>query len=219
MNVGLTVGWSKKLPRIAKSAQPIVALLIDRTPVLAELVMLYGVGESISDILFLERVRGFIEGVEAAGGAEARTFGDEIRGDPELAQRAAKAVLLSISAISDLEKAPVLGYIYAAFLHDEINLETLRRLLNAVDQAMVDDLWALAAEPNESGEWAEDDRHRHRFAIQALRTTGLAELSDSAFLMAGKRSFIASEVTQLGQTLIGILRKTGRAGPADRPAI
>lgn len=196
---------------VAEVARPIVAALVDKVPVLGQLVELYGIGESVSDQIFLAKVRRFIEGLAVVGGAEARAFADEIHDDPEMATRAAEAVLLSLNAITDLEKAPVLAYIYAAYLRDEISFETLRRLLNAVNQAMVEDLWALAEEPAEEGKWAGDVHARRLQAIHALRTTGLAQLSDSAFLMAGKRSFIGNEVTPLGTVLIEILRAVRRA--------
>lgn len=207
MDVGTWTRCTTGLKRIAPIAQPIVAVLVEKTPVLGDLVTLYGVGESISDLMFLEKVRGFIDGVETIGGPEAREFGEEIRDEPELAGRAAKAVLLSINAISDLEKAPVVGYIYAAFLHGNIDLDTLRRLLNAVDKAMVDDLWTLTAEEPANGKWEDDPYFERSAAIEALRTTGLTALSKEPFQLVGKRSFAPAEVTSLGRALITILRE------------
>jgi hypothetical protein len=196
---------NKMLARIDNLREPVLRAL-EEVPILGRVVKFYGIGDSIADTLFLNKIRWFIEGFEEVGGPKATAFAGEIHSDERVAERAAEAVLLSINAITDLEKALVLAYIYAAYLKDEIHLDTLRRLLSAVNQSMVDDLWALADPAVDSASRDSDVWRANRSAILALRTTGLTSLSDSAHQFLGKRSLIGTETTELGKILIGILR-------------
>lgn len=179
-------------------------------PILGLAVKAADLARSVQDRIFLAKVERFFEGLESA--ASAKDFAEETSQDEESAARVGAVVLLAIDSINDLEKAPILGYIFAAYLRREIRFGTLRRLNNAVTLAMVDDLWALA-EQRSDNRWEEEEHADRLQALHALRITGLTALSDSAFQMVGKRSFIGTEVTGLGEVLIEILRNS--PGPSS----
>lgn len=178
-------------------------------PILGSAVKAADLARSVRDHIFLAKVERFLEGLESAS---AKDFADETSQDNELAARVGEAVLLAIDSINDLEKAPILGYIFAAYLRGEIGFGTLRRLNNAVTLSMVDDLWALA-EQRPDNRWEEDEHADRLQALHALRITGLTALEDSAFQLVGRRSFIGTEVTGLGKVLIEILRNS--PGPSS----
>ncbi|HST61795.1 MAG TPA: hypothetical protein VLK84_24055 [Longimicrobium sp.] len=201
----LTPESSRRKQGLGDLSAPALSLL-EELPVLGSMVKAYGIGRSISDRMFLRKVKRFTEGFEEVGSPAAEELAKKIYEDEGFSERAAEAVLLSIDAITDLEKAPVLAYIYAAYLRDQIDFDTFRRLLAAVNQSIVDDLWTLTAEEPANGKWEENAHQTRWMAIEALRTTGITALSRDSFALVNKRSFATTEITSLGRTLIVILR-------------
>jgi hypothetical protein len=184
-------------------------------PLLGAAIKLADLARSVSDRIFLTKVKGFIHGLRSVGATSAEEFAQDIIRDEKTAKRTGQVLLLSIDAINDLDKAPILAYVFAAFLRNEISLTLLQRLNGAVNLALVEDLWALAEEP-QGGHWEEESYQRRLHALRALRITGLSSLSDSAFAFVGKRSFIGTEITGLGEILVRILRKSPGMGGSDQ---
>jgi hypothetical protein len=177
-------------------------------PLLGSAMKLAQLSRSVSDRIFLSKIRRFLEGFGGLPPAQAADFAEKLQSDPELAERTGQTLLLSIDSINDLEKAPILALVFGAFLRGEIDLDDFRRLTSAVTLAMVNDLWLLADLESDSAGDADSklEYFQRLAALHSLRITGLASLSDSAFALVGKRSFISTAVTPLGNVLIRILQ-------------
>jgi hypothetical protein len=188
--------------------------LVEAVPVLGSVVRAAQLGASISDRIFFVKLSRFLDPLTGVEPGETERFVAKMEADPKVAQRTGQTLLLAINALDDLEKARVLAYVFRAYLRAEIGLDTLQRLSAAVNLSHVDDLWAVAGTRGSS---TPDEEFRHRLAaFHALRVTGLTALSDAAFALAGKKSFIHTALTPLGELLVTILR--GSADPPAAPA-
>jgi len=185
--------------------------VVQAVPVLGSVVKAAQLRASISDRIFCVKLSRFLNPLSGLGTEEAERFARKMDSDPKVAQRTGQTLLLAIDALNDLEKARVLAYVFRAYLRAEIGLDSLQRLSAAVNLAHVDDLWALAETSDSS---TPDEEFQDRLsAFHALRVTGLTALSDTGFAFAGKKSFIHTALTPLGELLVTILRDS-----ADPPA-
>ena len=181
--------------------------VVQAIPVLGAVVRAAQLRASISDRIFFVKISRLLDPLSEIDVEEAERFARKMEADPESAQRAGQTLVLAIDALNDLEKARVLAYVFRAYLRAEIGLESLQRLCAAVNLGYVDDLWSLAEISDSS---TPDEEFRRRLgAFHALRVTGLTALSDTAFAFAGKKSFISTALTPLGETLGRILRNSG----------
>lgn len=195
--------------RAAGWVSPLLPLL-EEIPGVGIAVKTYGVGKSISDRLFLTKTESFIRGFASVADPSAGEFADEIEADDDQIHRAARAVVLSIDALTELEKAPILAYLYVAYLRGMIDLATLQRLLHAVNLSVAEDLWSLAMDLPENGS-EKSEAHRRRWtAMQTLRTTGLTSYEGSSLALRGLPPSAGSEETALGKTLVAIMRDAER---------
>jgi hypothetical protein len=188
--------------------------VVQAVPVLGSVVRAAQLRASISDRIFFVKLSRFLDPLNGVETGEAERFALKMEADPKVAQRTGQTLLLAIDALNDLEKARVLAYVFRAYLQAEIGLDSLQRLSAAVNLSHVDDLWVLAETSDSS---TSDEEFHHRLtAFHALRVTGLTALSDTAFAFAGKKSFIHTALTPLGELLVTILRDS--AGPPAAPA-
>lgn len=183
--------------------------ILREIPLLGTAVKLAHASRSVGDRIFLVKIATFLRGLEAVEETEASEFARKLAEDPTAAERTGQTLLLLIDSLDDLEKARVLAVVFAAYLRGEVERRDFRRLGSAVGMAMVDDICALVDADVEGRASTEEEHLRRLGAMHALRTTGLTSLSDSAFAFTGKRSFISTGVTPLGQLLVGVLKRAG----------
>jgi hypothetical protein len=188
--------------------------VVQAVPVLGSVVRAAQLRASISDRIFFVKLSRFLDPLHGVETGEAERFARKMEADPKVAQRTGQTLLLAIDALNDLEKARVLAYIFRAYLGAKIGLDSLQRLSAAVNLSHVDDLWTLAETSDSST--SDEDFHRRLTAFHTLRVTGLTALSDTAFALVGKKSFIHTALTPLGELLVTILRDS--AGSPAAPA-
>ncbi len=182
-------------------------------PVLGLTIKLAQASRSVTDKIFLMKIAKFLEDLDAIPAAEAQAFAAEMEADPAVAERTGQALLLSLDSMNDLQKAPLLALVFSAYVRGKIGLESFRRLTAAIGLAMVEDIWELVKE--DDPEDVKESRERRTLALHALRITGLTALSDTAFSLVGKSSYITTALTPLGELIIDIL-KEARQTPAAR---
>lgn len=161
---------------------------------------------SVSDFILLAKMEGFAEGMGEVDRAELAAFAAKIDAEPEFGKRIGKLLLGSLHAFNDFEKTPILGKIYRSFVLGEIGFDTVRRLSNAVNLAVVDDLTALYSAHPDSKVMTEEARADFVTSLHALRITGLASLEDTAFAFVGRNSYIGTAVAPLGTEFIRIMQ-------------
>ena len=109
-------------------------------------------------------------------------------------KKAGEVLLFAIDQINDLDKAPILARIFAAFLRVEISSADLRRMTAAVNGATVDDLRSLAGlGPDPSGESG-----GHKDLVDALRHTGFTD-STAHSLVTSDAVDLREAITPLGK--------------------
>lgn len=138
-------------------------------PVLGSAVKIAVLGKTITDRIFLAKVRRFLSSIDPETLKDAHKFAEELESGEKDAVRTAEMLVLSLDEINDLEKAPILAALFTAFLRQEITNPDFRRLTAAVNSAVVDDLFELASlGPDPSG-----NAKAYAAVVDALRHTGL----------------------------------------------
>ena len=121
-------------------------------PILGQLVGLAKASRSIPDRIFRVKVERFAAEADKVDPKSRAAFIAQLQSDPETQNRAGEAIVLALERIDSIAKAEIIGKVFCAFVEQRIQLETLRRLLAAVDRAILDDLLkfpdlALATNP------------------------------------------------------------------------
>jgi hypothetical protein len=105
--------------------------------------LIYKIGKtaiSIPDLLLAAKVKKFLNEVEKIDSIRRDEFRKRLERDPDLAQKTGQAVLLSIDAADELEKAKVIGVLFTSYVNEEVTEEDFRRMLFAVNRIFLDDL-------------------------------------------------------------------------------
>ena len=207
-NLSKQIG-SEALELSAELLEPALDALTDNeilkdVPVLGIAVKVAGIGKSISDRIFLAKVKRFLDAIDPATIKEARHFAARLAAGESDAKRTAEAVVLALDDINDLAKAPMLAAIFAALLRGEMSPADFRRISAAVNAAVVDDLVALAAlGPDPSGK--SDD---YAAVVNAMRHTGLTD-STVHNVVTSNRVDLTEAVTPLGKAFAQALKTFG----------
>jgi hypothetical protein len=178
--------------------------ILKDVPVLGSVVKLAGIGKSISDRIFLAKVKRFVTAMDPATKEKAHAFGEKLKSEDADAERIAEVLVLALEAINDLDKAPMLAAIFTAFLLGEIDQVEFRRMTAAVDAAMVDDLLALIRlDPRAPSGY----RSKNYIAtMDLLRHTGLTTEARNVIVASGEELDPHGDaVTPLGKKFIKIM--------------
>lgn len=109
-------------------------------PVLGSVVGLVKGGIAVRDALFIRKIRLFIFHADQVSPAARARFLAKIKQDPSFEAYVGQSAVLAIDQTDDLSKASLHGLIFAAFIEDQIDLVTLRRLQNAINTVPEPDL-------------------------------------------------------------------------------
>lgn len=173
--------------------------ILQNIPVLGTAVKLARTGSSISDRIFLLKIQKFLDAFEPDSSEEVQRFAQELESGDVDASRTAGTLLLVIDQIDDLAKAPIIAVIFRALLQRDIDKSEFRRMVAAVNAALVDDLLEvidLGVEPNGSLDG-------HSDLINALRHTGLTD--DPKMTIAYGDADLKDAVTPLGKNFNRIM--------------
>ena len=161
--------------------------VLKEIPVLGSAVKIAGIGKTIKDRIFLAKIRRFLAAAEPT--EEGRRFAAQLQSGERDAERTAEVLLLAIDQINDLEKAPILAKMFAAFLRGETNSAGFRRMTAAVNAAVVDDLvflriadyyhWYDPTEFNYRGKYRMGSGCGISYRVQASTRSPLARVSSS----------------------------------------
>lgn len=190
--------FSKITDLAADLAEPALDAIINNEilkdiPVLGSAVKVAGLGQTISDRIFLAKIQRFLSALEPVSSPEAQRFSEELASGDADASRTAETLLLAIDIADDLAKTPIIASVFQAFLQGDISKGEFRRIIAAVNAAVVDDLLAVAAfgaEPSGSSK-------EHSALINALRHTGLTDEARTVWV-AGSPD-LAEAITPLGK--------------------
>lgn len=207
---------SRFLELSADLLEPLIDTFTDNqvlkdVPVLGSAVKVAALGKTITDRIFLYKVKRFLTEIDPATIKEARKFAEELEAKEADAVRTAEILLLALDSMNDLEKAPILAALFTAFLKGEMSKADFRRTTAAVNSAVVDDLHTLTSlGPNPKGSYKEKN---HRAVIEGLRHTGLTD-DPRDIVVTNDEPDLADAVTPLGKVFILALGR-GRA-PSEK---
>ena len=170
-------------------------------PVVGTAVKVASLVRAIPDALFLNKVKRFALELESVSAQDRAKFAERMRTDPATCRRAGESVLLLLDRLDDLDKATLLGRLFAGYMRGRLNFEAFRRLAGCVDGGLVDDFKKLLAL---RGALAEDQRPY----LCYLSRTALVDVSlkNRPEEPLGEQNPDAGfEVTALGKLFIEVL--------------
>lgn len=118
--------------------------LLKEIPIVRSIVAAGKTVSAVRDELFQQKVAAFLEGRSSLKQEERTKFAEELARDPEQSKRLWEAVFLHLDRLDDVEKAPMLGKMFAAHARGHIDFSQFRRLARGIDAALVSELRILA---------------------------------------------------------------------------
>lgn len=113
-------------------------------PIIGSLVKLWRMKTTISDRIFLSKMRIFLSRTKSIDLAAAREWRQWMAENPKETTKIAENVVLCLEAQSDLEKCEVIGHLFKKLVENKIPRDTFDRLIHAVTQVYIEDLSDLA---------------------------------------------------------------------------
>ena len=170
--------------------------ILKEIPVLKSIIACRKTWQAIHDQLFLRKVAGFVLACPRFTEAEKNRFLGEDLGDPKATKQLGDALVLILDKLDDLEKAPMVKKVFAAYVRGHIGYSDFRRLGAGIGSAFVGDLQTICVQPpapeiNNSQVWV--FLEPSGFAVSSTRNAPRI-LSSS-----GTRIQIRSKVSSLGK--------------------
>ncbi len=168
--------------------------LIKDIPIVGTAVNLAKIGKTISDRLFLSKVKKFLLSISVTS-KEKEEFINQLESDAKLKAKTQEAVLFLINRADSFDKIEILGHLFQAFIRSQIDINKFRKLSFAVDLAFVDDL-ALFINANEN----------ESKCYESLVRTGLTSISRTSYLFSDDFAQSSIDITELGKLFLSIMR-------------
>jgi hypothetical protein len=174
--------WHLPIIQLSAEAAEIVADVISSEtvaaiPVVGTAFSVVRAMDAIRERILQQKLLAFLKEPSLAKAAEARRLRNAIYQDEEKAAQIGTTLLLVLDKVTDLKKPELLGKVYAAYLSDEIDAESVLRLAHAIDMAATWDLVTFIEAPTTQGFLTDD-------WAQRLSSTGLMKASPSGAIGA-----------------------------------
>ncbi|MBN3897185.1 MAG: hypothetical protein HWQ41_18485 [Nostoc sp. NOS(2021)] len=147
--------------------------LLKDIPFISLAVKVANIGKTVSDRIFLTKVKKFLLYLDKVPVREKQSFLKTLDDEPEKKSKLGEYLVLIIDRIDDLDKTQILAELFLNLIKEKINLETFRRLASAVNIAFVEDLKKLIKNTKNS----ED--------LGNLIGSGLTEVSSTGVILSG----------------------------------
>jgi hypothetical protein len=136
----------------------------------------------------VKKMGSFIHELSHVPEEKLRQFKQEIDANPKLRDRVGASVLLLLDRADDMDKAPLLGRAFVAFIDGKVTEEQLKRMTAGIDRALMDDINRLIEikQTNFSSSWA-----------SGLMSAGLARIAVSAATGSSATFFIITDIGKL----------------------
>jgi hypothetical protein len=141
--------WSGGISDIAFDAGEILldsALdegLLRDIPVFSWIAKTYGLVNTVRERIFLQKIFRFLQGVQATTAEERRAFAERVEADPGYQRKVGEGLLLLLDRHESVDKAELLGKVFAAFVRNEISHGEFERYAFIIDRQYIRDLTNL----------------------------------------------------------------------------
>ena len=156
---------------------------------------------AVPDALFLNKVKRFALELESISVEERIKFSERMSAEPDTCRRAGENVLLLLDRLDDLDKATLLGRLFASYVRGQVSFEVFKRLGSCVDGGLTEDFYKLVTY---QGAQTEDKQpylcYLSRTALVDVSRKIMAEEASS-----GYHPDLGFEVTALGKLFVKIL--------------
>ncbi|MDZ8236233.1 MAG: hypothetical protein RMZ69_03500 [Nostoc sp. ChiQUE01a] len=170
--------------------------IVKDIPVLGSAVKIAKLSKTITDQIFLLKVKNFLLGLENISPEEKQIFFSKLNNNSEEKSKVGECLVLIINRLDDLEKAQILAELFLKLIKEKINLETFRRLASAIDIAFIEDLKTLIGGSRDSG------------YLSNLIRSGLAETSSTGVIMQGyDLVHISVRISELGKLFVSSINE------------
>ena len=174
--------------------QQVSAGLLRDIPVVGSLVGVVRAVGAIRDGFFMRKLARFASELGEVSDEDRYQFRQQIETDPELRSDVGENLLLMIERMDDVQKAPLAGRIFAAFLRRRVDRSQMRRLLVGLDRAFYADIVSLV---ENRGQGVQDEEEW----ADALATAGFMQRAITP--MYGG-SMVSYTLTQTGRRFMEI---------------
>jgi len=145
------------------------------------------------DKLFATKFIRFVQTSDKITPETRQKVRQKVASNPDEAKRVGQTLMIVLDRITALEKAEMIAYVFIAYTLEEIDQADFRRLLDAIDQAFVDDLADLLGT-------AESKHGTSSVYMKHLSRTGLT-FADSTKIAKSREDWHYA-VSRLGKQLI-----------------
>ena len=120
-------------------------------PFVGTVVKLIGVGVSIRDNLYLEKIRRFLTSINEVSDSEKHKMRESVALKQADIERLAQKILLILESQSDIEKSEIIANFFIAYLDEVISEVDFRRSLDVVANYFLDDIFLFLREDGYTG--------------------------------------------------------------------
>jgi hypothetical protein len=158
----------------------------------------------IRDRIFAAKMRKFLTSIEKVSKKSKEKIRKKVRNNPNEGRKVGETLLLLIDRISEIEKAEIIARVFVAYIDEYINFYEFKRLIDAIDQAFLDDVKRLL-ETKDLVDLKKSDKP----FMQYLTRTGLTKpIGGETWDESGE---IHYTITDIGEMLIGAYYNSNRA--------
>jgi hypothetical protein len=168
-------------------------------PVLGSLINLARISKTISDRIFLIKIKTFLDALKDDKEPDWNKFKENIRSNEKQYKKAQETILFLIDRSDNLDKVKILAKVFDEFLEKKITYENFHRISFAIDKAFIDDLLAFIQLDYPPGE-------EHTNLLLALVPTGLVELSNRVRNTYGGYHTNPLLITSTGKLFLEIMK-------------
>ena len=165
--------------------------ILKNIPVVGTAVKLVKEAVDIRDRMFAAKLTTFLQALNETTPEAREKLRQKIASSPDEAKEVGETLLLVLDKTTTLKKAEIIAYIFIAYTLEHITATDFRRLLDATDQAFIDDLIDLLSRGG----------HSNQAYMKHLSRTGLT-FADPRMTFRTPEDFHYA-VSRLGKQLIG----------------
>ena len=114
--------------------------VLSEVPIVGSIVKLFGIGASIRDRLYTEKVRQFLVAMNEVPEEKRLKFRKAVVAGHEESERLVQKILLVIESQSDVEKSELIANFFLAYLDGVMDNAEFRRALDVIAAYFLDDL-------------------------------------------------------------------------------
>lgn len=117
--------------------------ILKSIPLFGDAIKLIELAVDIRNRIFAAKLRKFLTSIEKVSKKSKEKIRKKIQKNPVEGRKVGETLLLLIDRMSDIDKAEIIARVFIAYIDENINFNEFKRLIDAIDQAFLDDIKAI----------------------------------------------------------------------------